>query len=89
LGSAQAAFHDLEILQAQYRVVQEMYDRVHAERDELKEQVARLIEEKGRAEELLGILGAGGSAAGLVPAIHNLASMKEKLEEELKEARRG
>jgi chromosome segregation ATPase len=44
----------------------------------------------GEAEELLGELGAGGSAAGLVPAIHNLVAALEadnaRLRRELDEA---
>jgi len=45
-----------------------------------RQQTERLKAEKGEAEALLGEAGAGGSAAGLVPAIHNLTHRAEQAE---------
>lgn len=46
----------------------------------LHDQLEALRAEKGEAEALLGECGAGGTPAGLVPAIHNLQGMREKAE---------
>lgn len=49
----------------------------------------RLLKEKGEAECLLGEYGAGGTPAGLVPAIRNLQGMRENAENKLASAEAG